>query len=78
MMFEPSQTQEPGSPTTCPKNPFGHSWKGIATLEGKIQQRCRFCQLTREVRVPPSQQKRQQPRSADVMEQAAQEQPAPL
>ena len=59
MMSEPPQTPEPGS-STCPKNPFGHSWKAVAVLEDRVQQRCRFCPQTRAVRLPSSQQKREQ------------------
>ena len=53
MMPEPPQTAEPGRPVSCPKNPFGHSWKAVAVLEDRVQQRCRFCQQTRAVRLPP-------------------------
>lgn len=60
MMSELPQTQEPGNPGFCPKNPFGHSWQAVTVLEDRVQQRCRFCQQTREVRLPPSQQKREQ------------------
>ena len=59
MMSEPSQTQEPGNPASCPKNPFGHSWQAVAVLEDWVQQRCRFCQQTREVRLPPPKPGRQ-------------------
>ena len=61
-MFAPLQSQELGSDASCPKNPFGHSWKGVDWLEGRIQQRCRFCQRTRAVRLPPSELREQQAR----------------
>ena len=60
MMSEPSQTQVPSNPASCPKNAFGHSWQAVTVLEDRVQQRCRFCQQTREARLPPSQQKREQ------------------
>lgn len=60
MTSEPQQPQEPGHHTACPKNPFGHSWKAVAVLEDRVRQRCRFCQQAREVRLPPSQQGREQ------------------
>jgi hypothetical protein len=37
MMSEPPQTQESGNPASCPKNPFGHSWKAIAVLEDRVR-----------------------------------------
>ena len=37
MMSEPPQPQEPGHHAACPKNPFGHSWKGMALLEGRVR-----------------------------------------
>lgn len=45
------------SPVSCPKNPLGHSWKAVAVLEERIQQRCRFCEQTRTVPLPPSQRR---------------------
>ena len=59
MMSEPSQTQEPVNPASCPKNPYGHSWKAVTVLEDWVQQRCRFCQQTRTVRLPPSLRERE-------------------
>ena len=45
------------SPVSCPKNPYGHSWKAVAVLEDRVQQRCRFCEQTRTV--PPSLRERE-------------------
>ena len=47
------------SPVSCSQNPFGHSWKAVAVLEERVQQRCRFCQQTRTVRLSPSLQERE-------------------
>ncbi len=47
------------NPVFCPNNPFGHSWKAVAVLDTQVQQRCRFCQQTREVRLSSLQQQRQ-------------------
>jgi hypothetical protein len=54
-MPEPQPTQEQNDQTTCPKNPFGHSWRRVALEAGQMQ-RCRFCQQTRERRLPPRSQ----------------------
>lgn len=59
-MSEPQPTQEKSEQATCPKNPFGHSWKGVAWLEDRVQQRCRFCHQTREIHLPSSQHLRKQ------------------
>ena len=71
MFFEPPPPQESGSTATCPKNPFGHSWKGIARLGDRTQQCCRFCQQTREVRLTAFQHKRSQQPNAAVTARAA-------
>ena len=63
-MSEEPSPQEQSSQATCPKNSFGHSWQRVALLEDRMQQRCRFCQQTREVRLPPSQQRERQARQA--------------
>lgn len=61
-MSEPP-TQETRNPETCPENPFGHSWQRIDQQRDRAQQRCRFCQQTGEIRLPPSKpQHEQQPR----------------
>lgn len=52
-------TKETSGPEICPKNPFGHSWKRIDRLGDQAQQRCRFCQQTRTVRLPSSLQERE-------------------
>ena len=58
-MPEQPLDQEQRAQALCPKNLFGHSWQRVALGEGRVQQRCRFCQQIREVQLPPSEPERE-------------------
>lgn len=58
-MPEPQQTQKQSGRAPCPKHPSGHSWKAVAVLEDRVQQRCRCCEQARTVPLPLSLQERE-------------------